>query len=418
MTPSRRVALSALLVSVNASCLLVVDPDEHLTSSTEAGGGGAGAGGSAQGAGGAGGGGSAQGAGGTGGDGGTGGGGGQPCLNTQTDPQNCGECGWDCGGGTCKDGVCLPFSVDVPEATSVGSHGDDVYLVAGTSCSAVEDLQVFPVSFDDATPAATFTTLDACGLGWSRGPQRAYYGPQSTMGVLEVCGAGTCERVDLDIDTHHVNDAVVVGDELVMVLSNGGTSLIAKVPLDATGTPGSVSTTIATIEESNQLAQYLVYDDETDHVWWSSVQTGGCVYREELSSLDGGSVGCFAMNPADAGHVSTLRIARATDGGVFAVAESPDPAALFHVDVTGMVTAVEPPVDSFAPTHVLHADEDSLYVGNAEGGFDVLDLASGEHRARVFDEATVVDMDVSHPDFVFFTTNGALHRWRKLPPAN
>lgn len=67
-----------------------------------------------------------------------------------TDPNNCGECGYSCGGGTCGDGVCGPSTLATGQDKPSGLAVDDAHVVWTT---------------EGAMKGDPTGTIAACGVG-------------------------------------------------------------------------------------------------------------------------------------------------------------------------------------------------------------------------------------------------------------
>lgn len=410
---SLRLLVPFALVNGLAGCMLVVDFEDYQTSATTSGPAAGGNGGEGA-TGGTGAGGMLQG--GDGGDGGEGGAGCNPDL-LLTDPENCGACGWDCAGGSCDQGLCDSTFVAVANARQVVAFANDVLVTAGDSCDddGQNDATIlrFPTTFDaETTPTTTAETLDSCSLGWTHGPDKAYYAPQDSLDVLEVCTPSSCQRLDYDFSGQHINGVAPIGDEILLLPSVG----LFSAPLDQDGVPSITTTPLATFASFGAGGQFVLYDEATDMVWMTTVGAGGCVYRVARNDLEGGMIGCFALDPeVFEPDRSTDQIALDGNGGAFVLTSYQRGVTvreLYHVDESGTATLFGPP-DVTIP---MKADGGFVYVGYPGGGFNMLDAASGDIVAGVFEQFAVDHLDPTHPDFVFCTNGAELRRWRKPPP--
>lgn len=410
----RRLLLCLALVPLLGGCILVVDFDDYQAAPTSSGAGGSGGEGAAGGTGGA----PQGGAGATGGSGGSGGSGGCD-ADLSSNPLHCGACDWDCAGGDCEEGTCGSTSLPLADARQLVVLDQELLVTAGASCDndGQNDVSilVLPALFeDDTTPTGSFPTLDSCSLGWVRGPDKAYYAPQDSLDVLEVCSTTSCQRVDYDFGGLHINGVAPAGDELLLLPSNGG---IYSVTLDGNGIPGTSTNLRATFAEPGMGGQFILYDPQTDMVWATAVGESGCVYRAPLSRLAGQELACFALDaPSFDPDRSTVQLALDGQGGAFALTVHQDGGTvreLYHIDETGAASL-------FGPAQVtgpLKTEAGRVYIGRPNGGFEVLDADSGQSIAVVAEPFAIDHLDPSHPDFVFYTNGAELRRWRKKAPS-
>lgn len=100
---------------------------------------------------------------------GSGSGSGDSCVNTQTDPTNCGACGHDCGGAACSAGLCAPT----------------LLAMAGTGgVAATEPL------YDDGTSVYFGSTGSVCNVGGGCTTFRKCNGGGCGMNPANLTGKG------------------------------------------------------------------------------------------------------------------------------------------------------------------------------------------------------------------------------------
>jgi hypothetical protein len=113
-----------------------------------------------------------------------------PCVDTQTDPHNCGRCGHDCCGGLCQAGACHTFTLAGGAYYALAVDSKNIYFSDGVSldqcpasgCGSAPPLQL-AANQDEALGIA----VDATSVYWANGGSHGS-GSASVM----ACAIGGC----------------------------------------------------------------------------------------------------------------------------------------------------------------------------------------------------------------------------------
>lgn len=445
MTRLRWAPLSPLLLALLPGCLLVTEldyeaasggggatsspsstgslgaaspgggsPSSSVGEGPSTGGGSSVGGGSSAGGGTAAGGGTSSGGGGAGGEGGA-----DPCadLDLETDPDNCGTCGFACASGACDAGRC-DESIDLAAQgvllRAVLVSQDRLFLMICDNAAPdyAGTVLTLPLDFGPDTEPVAIGNVENCVgsfVGGSVGTHRVYFAGQVDENV-HACSTEECVATDLDAQIDpQINGMAAVGTTLYLLESAGG-SRVVSVPLDEdTGIPGSTVTPLVTSYTDMAPAGPLglAHDPNTDALFWSGYDDAapdeGCIYRAAIDDLPlDGPATCWSPPFQTQGFVL------GPDGTVYA-----QDGATTLLELTG-----DPPTRSVfdaSATGPRDVDADTIYVQNpGTAAIRALPLDGGEELgssdpAPVF----VYTMEASHPDYVFYTAGTVLYRWPK-----
>src|SRR5262249_35669288 len=93
---------------------------------------------------------------------------GGPCVDLASDPHNCGQCGHDCGGGSCANGACQPFEFGPLTDAPVIALVTDATRVSGLTSPAdaeLGSLSACPKSGCVGAPESIFSRVQGGNLG-------------------------------------------------------------------------------------------------------------------------------------------------------------------------------------------------------------------------------------------------------------
>jgi hypothetical protein len=356
----------------------------------------------------------------TSGAGGTGGAGGESCnADTQIDPQNCGACGVDCGGGSCTAGLCTEAVLDLfPDATtSLGSvhvlaDGATVLVPASASCGGDDPcIYAVPTTFDgDMAPIVIAETPNLVGM-WGRGPLKSYFTPQNRPTILS-CDASDCVQLPSGSSGSYNGSAAVLDKLFVLQAS---TSNLLTFDLTPQGIVTGVGTLFYTLENYGTAGPHKLFrEGASDFLIFTSYGNDGCLYRESANVTPNQVAECAASLPAPEGPFD---LAVNAAGEAFVLSSAGGSAYAFEGNSLVEISTIEviPPIA---------ADDRFVYARAADSSNDglvIIDKSTGQEVGRLRDEP-IGSIDASHPQYVFFTPlqgNGdanRLFRWRKPPP--
>lgn len=375
-----------------------------------------------------------------------GGNGGEGGCETQTDPQNCGACGWDCGPGVdeCVDGVCGAYSVDIPAVVhGVAAIGDKVVIEAAPSSGPlhVGALEIRAEDFVDGSNVLARDISefeDGIGIIGRTGSLGGsfLYAPQIPVSPsvlacgLVVVGAECASKNmvgAVDVVGGHVNG--LVADQGSLYVLHSGTLRLGRTTLGACAAD-SCTVTAASGEMSPPndpppatrvpVGLDLQVIGGKKFLWWSTYANGelACLHRHPTEGLSGAEVPCVVEHPS---------ISRVTVAGsnVFFGTGTSGPirrvwgADFEHGPLIGVGEQASYPADT---------DETMLYASvvetsNAHGliALEPESSTGGEvierGRVQIPTNEAITSIDASNEAFVFFTThfagNSKLYRWRK-----
>jgi hypothetical protein len=339
-------------------------------------------------------------------------------IDVSSDDQNCGACGIDCAGGKCLEGICSPVAFPLGQtAAMVASLDDVVFVVRGEGATAT--LLTLPVDYDSQTqPGLNENVCDTAGFLSVEGV-KAYYRPQDPTKcpeqtfVFSCDAASPCAKTTYALMGQHINGVAVVGSSFFFIV---GTQILIA-PLSADGIPSTETNVwVAGMMSpgSAGAAYHMDYDIQGDALWWTTFSDNGCIYRKPSQSAPEGTVGCFSQSVTSPG---TFLVSPSGDMYVESLVMMSLPNQIFKFNPE-TPAELGPPFFASTEVKLLAADKDYVYTYDGDPkSLVLLRHASGEERARVFVSSALGGVDARHPDYVFFTSGGALYRLRK-PPAS
>ena len=148
---------------------------------------------------------------------------GNACLDLQTDALNCGACGHDCLGGSCKGGMCQPITL------TTASHPDRL-AVDGTTVYWTEPSTVRKISKAGGSPFTVTSivgpsdiAVDVTNVYFTR-----WYTPGPLMGALMKVPLAGGAAVEL-YSNQNMPSAFAIDATDAYINSNGG--ILARIPL-------------------------------------------------------------------------------------------------------------------------------------------------------------------------------------------
>jgi hypothetical protein len=285
------------------------------------------------------------------------------CVDVSRDPANCGDCGVDCGGGSCVDGGCQP--VRAPVALATGQRGPQDLAVNATHVYWVNKSggEVNAVPIDGGTIRTLATgqvnvenvALDGTSVYWT-----TIFVPRSTIKKAPLGGG---PETLLFEGIRAVNDLAVVSGDVFWAEYASGSGSVSMIPVSTTQptviVDGAMNPRGIEVKEASRTTFSVFW---TNHYGGdSSVQRQVVPSMVELSPLAAGQQFPYAI-AVDAANVywSTLddralwSVRR--DGGLVTMLASGhrandiavDESRLYWVDsVAGTVTAM--PLSGGAP---------------------------------------------------------------------
>jgi hypothetical protein len=256
------------------------------------------------------------------------------CLETSSDPANCGRCGHDCQGGACNAGACqpvtlstqggafiavdsanvywssfsagtvtqLPFGGGMPITIAAGqtnvfdltSDGTSVYFLAGETGTVVGSVFKVPVGGGaistvsaNTAPAEEGIAVDATSVYWFEGPtiMRAPKGGGAATMLVPFMGDSSASFHDLAIDATSVfwtSTSLQFGNSVSSVPIGGGA--------------------VTKLAPGLQGPQGIAVDDQ--NVYWANGGTNGTDGTVMKEPLGGGAITVLASGQCSASEVA------------------------------------------------------------------------------------------------------------------
>jgi len=415
---TRGVTPWAAVALVWAGCVLVTDFDYQSgaggssTSTSSSGGGGAG--------------------------GGDAGGGGCGGADLESDPKNCGECGFECDAHPCVDGACFQCidldalgagldrvvfdgellyfvqHIDPPGSGGAGGGGgaDGGGGSGGREFEA--HVRTLPVSFKHDEPTGLNYPIEngvsMMAVGGAAG--RRVYVTGQVSSVIYACNESGCSELDVGgSGIAQMQGMTAIEDELFFLSAD---NRMFKVDLDATGSPtGTPTLLVATYAEPipNAGAIELFHTLEpTPRLYWGSYDVdavgNGCLYRVDVDDLplpQTPGQPCYTAKFASQGFVvSTDGVVYAQDGPttVRKIVGDPPPTMTLFDDNASFPRGL---------------DQNYLYVKDStSGGLRAIPLSGGPDVKDFTQEPGLLyGLDTRHPRYVVGTIGTRLCRWPK-----
>ncbi|HTJ82031.1 MAG TPA: hypothetical protein VL400_09915 [Polyangiaceae bacterium] len=368
--------------------------------------------------------------GGGGGGGGAGGGGGGagPCADIESDPNNCGQCGWSCGPGSqCAQGVCTAVGVEEPGVFALALVGAtrDRSVVAAVKPDmglAFVELHVWPSALPSSAQQVIGNVPDGKSGALTTSDDFIYYRPRD----LAACEAGACieavsvepagsvAQIRVSVDGSSIDAveglAVVSG---TAYFTTSGANLVRAVSeaclrsVNGTDCSADASAQIV-VSQMNDVggmpitAKAAHLEATGGELWWTTYL--GCVHHVPLGERSVQAACAFGLSDLE----DTLpTVLTASEAGVFVATNA---TRVFQL-TTLRSDAPKPIEDLDAP---LDSDDRYLYAwAPATQEVVVVDPTTQTAIARQSVDAAVVAIEASDPNWVYFATSSTLYRWRK-----
>jgi len=222
------------------------------------------------------------------------GGAGCAAADLDSDPENCGTCGFSCGTAECAAGRCAASLSFDSSITSLIVDEDLIYLVT----SGPPTVYSVPLDFTSGTvPKALGAAGNEYG-DFARGTvgERHIYFAGQEGNQIHTCNPSGCIEDPTTIDAlqQHINGMVPLGSTLY-VMSSSPENLVGSVPIDpSTGEPTTGFEPLVTSIPSIMgfgLRDLRLLPGSPDRLLFNSAASNGCFYAIDVDDAPG-SVDC------------------------------------------------------------------------------------------------------------------------------